>query len=630
MERVLKFNFSVVDLLRSEYRVEELDVIVAKYYLLGYCNLINKTGDITIDTILRSSDIRKEVEKTFALIEDEVSSLNGVFKYLVNDNKISDKAYYQLLSLIKSVNFSKEEWRDAFENMISRTNEATGRAGGETRTPKSLNRLGIRLLEPHIGSFYDGTSGLNSTLIEVNDYESEYGGSLKLYGQEINSIAWAVGKIRLFINGIEDAEVKLGNTLEKPLFTERNNQVKQFDNIMMNFPFGLAWKKEEASIEKDVFNRFIFGKPGRSSSEWLFISHIIKSLKEQGKAIAITTSGTLFRGASDAIVRENIIVSDCIEAVISLPSSLFITTAIPVNMIVININKEEKLKDKILFINAENMYGNLNRTQKTLTEEHIDKIVDVYKKKQVIDEFSVIIHRKDLEESNLLPSRYVIKGEINTDYFGKVKFNKEKLIELKKCKTLGDIGEFYRGINVTGENTQDENGEYKIINLADVKDGEVDIKALARYTIKNNARVEAYRVEEEDIIISIRGTSTKICIIPKHEGKVLLSQNFIGIRIRSDNSPEYVKEFLESPVGQFFISSKQAGTSVITLNLKDLKQIPIVLLSTEEQLSAIKHYKDQDIKLRNEIEHLQNKIKETKLDLYGDMGIRESFIITKP
>ncbi|MBW9173385.1 N-6 DNA methylase [Clostridium estertheticum] len=629
MEKVLKFNSSISDLLRNDYRAEELDIIVAKYYGLGYCSLINKIGHITIDTILRSSDIRKEVEKGFALIEGEVSSLNGVFKYLVNDNKMSDKTYYQLLSLIKSVNFSKEEWRYAFEDMLSRINEAVGRAGAETRTPNCLNRLGIRLLEPHIGSFYDGAAGLNSTLIEASEFGSEYGGSLKLYGQEIKPVTWAIGKIRLFINGIEDAEVKLGNTLEKPLFTEGNNQVKQFDNIMMNFPFGLAWNKEDASIEKDVFNRFIFGKPTRSSSEWLFISHIIKSLKEQGKAIAITTSGTLFRGAADAMVRENIIVSDCIEAVISLPSSLFKTTAIPVNMIVININKEEILKDKILFINGENMYENLNKTQKTLAEEHIDKIVDAYKKKQEIEEFSIIIHRKDLEENNLLPSRYVMKAEINTDYFGKVKFNKEKLMELKKCKTLGDIGEFYRGINVIGENVQDENGEYKIINLADVKDGEIDIEALGRYTIKNNARVEAYRVEEGDIIISIRGTSIKICIIPKHEGKVLLSQNFIGIRIRWDNSPEYIKEFLESPLGQFLIASKQAGTSIITLNPKDLKQIPVVLLSIEEQLSTIKTYKDQEIKLRNEIVHLQNKIKEIKLDLYAGMGIREKFIITK-
>lgn len=629
MKKVFKLNDNIIDLLKNDYSLDELYVVGSKYYALGYYNSISKMNDINIDTVLRSSDIKKEIEKIFILIEKEVPMLNGVFKYLNNDKKVSDNISYQLLSLIKTSNFSKEEWKNAFEDMLSRIYDAAGKSGAVSTTPQSLNRLGIKLLEPIEGSFYDGTSGINGTLIEASRFANECGKSLKLYGQEINLVAWAIGKVRLFINGIENAEVKLGNTLEEPLFTEDKNQIKQFDNIMMNFPFGLSWKEEEVNIEQDVFNRFIFGKPAKSSSEWLFISHIIKSLKQQGKGIAITTSGTLFRGASDAVVRENIIVSDCIDAVISLPSALFTTTSIPVNMIVINMNKEEIFKDKILFINAENMYENLNRNQKILTEEHIDKIVDVYKKKQEIEEFSAIVHRKDLEENNLLPSRYVVKPEIDTEDFGKVRFNKEELTKLKKCKTLGDISKIFRGINVINENTQDENGEYKIINLADVKDGKLDMDSLSKYNIKNNARIEAYTVQEGDIIISNRGMTTKICIIPEHNGKVLLSQNFIGIRLNGNISSEYVKEFLESPLGQFLISSKQVGTSIITLNPKDLKQIPIILVPLEKQLAIIKDYKQQEAKLKSEIDKLQDKLKEIKLNLYNDMGIGKSLIVTK-
>ena len=120
----------------------------------------------------------------------------------------------------------------------------------------------------------------------------------------------------MFINNIIDSEVKLGNTLTQPLFKEEG-KLKTFDNIMMQIPLGMIWKDEKKYIENDEYNRFIFGKPPVSNGEWLFVSHIIKSLNEKGKAIVITSSGTLFRGASEEEIRRNIINLDCIEAVIS-------------------------------------------------------------------------------------------------------------------------------------------------------------------------------------------------------------------------------------------------------------------------------------------------------------------------
>jgi type I restriction enzyme M protein len=627
VEKELNVNSRIIDLLRDDYRLEELDSVIAKYYTLAFCSINNEIIDVSIDAILRSSEMRRESEKVFLLIEEKFPALSGVFSCLNNDKKMTDKTFYQLLSLIKGAKLSREEWKRAFEDALNKIYDAAGKEIGQSTTPNFLNKLGIELLSPVGGDFYDGASGINGTLIEANKFSKKYGEVLELYGQEINPVVWAIGRIRLFINGVRHCNVELGNTLEKPLFIEINSQLKQFDNIMMNFPFGLAWNKEESSIEKDEYNRFIFGKPARSSSEWLFISHIIKSLKNNGKAIAITSSGTLFRSAGDGAIREKVIFLDYIEAVISLPSSMFLTTSIPVYMIIINMNKEPMLKDRILFVNAENMYENINRNQKALTDEHINRIVEVYRYKKEEEEFSAIIDIKDLDESNLLPSRYIVRTEINNDYFGKIRFNKEKLSELKECKTLGEISEFYRGINITGENTQDDNGEYRIINLADVKEGEIDTEALTRYTIKNNARVEAYMIKEGDIIISNRGMTTKICIIPKHDGKVLISQNFIGIRLNKNISPEYVKEFLVSPLGQFLIASKQVGTSIITLNPKDLKQLPIVLPPINKQLKAIEEYKKEDEMIRNLIKQLERELKSVKIELYDKMGIASMFNI---
>lgn len=149
---------------------------------------------------------------------------------------------------------------------------------------------------------------------------------------------------------------------------------------------------------------------------------------------------------------------------------------------------------------------------------------------------------------------------------------------------------------------------------------------LPTYTIENNARVEAYKVEAGDIIISNKG-ATKICIIPEHEGDVLISQNFIGIRVKSSYNPEYIKEFLESSIGEYLIDSRKTGTAVAMINVKYLKDIPIVEMSLEGQNKIINEYIEKEKRLKKEMEELQYRLKNLKFDLYDKMTIKDTFNI---
>lgn len=618
-----KISYKILEILRSYIEPEYMMDVAVKYSVLGY---VESMDNSYIEKILRSLDIKEELKNTFNLIENENEQLQGVFQWLRYDYEIPNEGLYKLVSAINEINVEQDEWKAILDDINSKIYESTFKYLGESSTPKYLNELGIGLLDPGKGSLYDGTCGEGGSLIEGANYAKLNGESLKIYGQEINNRAWAICKARLFINNIIDSEVKLGNTLTQPLFKEEG-KLKIFDNIMMQIPLGMIWKDEKKYIENDEYNRFIFGKPPVSNGEWLFVSHIIKSLNKKGKAVAITSPGTLFRGASEEEIRRNIINLDCIEAVISLAGVLTITS-MPINMLIINMDKEQSLKNKILFINAESMYEIKNRNQKVLSKEHIDKIIDIYRNKKEIEEISAIVDIKELEGSNLLPSKNVLKTEVVNEEFGAIKFDKEKLNNLNKCKTLGQIGKFYRGINVIGSKVeQNEHGEYKIINLSDVKDGQIDIDSLTKYSLKDNARVESYTVSEGDILISSRGSNTKICVVPKHSETILISQNFIGFRLSGEDNPQYIKEFLESPLGQYLISSKQTGTNMVTLNTKDLVNIPIVLLNQKQQFKIINKYNDEYKSIKDEIEVLNNKLKDIRLDLYNDMGIRSIFKI---
>lgn len=234
----------------------------------------------------------------------------------------------------------------------------------------------------------------------------------------------------------------------------------------------------------------------------------------------------------------------------------------------------------------------------------------------------------DIVDGNILPSSIITVREVENEKFGKIKFNKKELDNLKKGKKLEDIAEFYRGINITGKNVEEnQDGDYKIINLSDVNDGKLDIDSLKKYTLKNNARTEAYKVKAGDILISNRGVNIKVCTVPEHEGEILLSQNFIGVRLKTDDNAEYIKYFLESPLGQFLLSDIQAGTNIPTINQKDLRNVPVVLTEIEKQNEIVENYKTVQKELEEQKKEIENKTKEIELELYNDMGIMSTFDI---
>ena len=620
MKCVKEMVYEILEVLRGECSVEELGSNSAVILLLGHYSCIS--DKVNLDLIHNSTDIKEAVKEALDIIGDEEKSLKGPISYLSN-LKLSNEQLSKIIVILKRYSFDKELFKKAFEFMLEQVEELSGKFGGEEITPKFFNKLAVEIVEPKNGEFYDGVFGFGGDAIEAYKFAAKYGNELKINGQELDLKTYSIACIRMFINGINSADIRIGDVLTNPIFKEDENVLKKYDSIIMAPPLCLAWKDKESQIINDKYSRFIYGLPGVANADWLFILSALKSLKEEGKAVIITTLGSLFRAGAEENLRKKLIGFDYIETIIGFAGGLLTNTAIPCAMMVINMNKSQDMKNKIQFINADEIYENVRRGKRILNDDNINTILDIYRGKNNIDGVSEIVSLENIEGGNLLPSRYVVKTEFNSSEYGKVKIHLDKLNASKK---LGEIGTFYRGINVTSKNVQDSNGKYKIINLADIKEGELDVDLLPTYSIENNARVEAYKVEAGDIIISNKG-ATKICIIPEHEGDVLISQNFIGIRVKSSYNPEYIKEFLESPIGEYLIDSRKTGTAVVMINVKDLKEIPIVEMSLEEQNKIIDEYIEKEKRLKKEMEELQYRLKKLKFDLYDRMTIKDTFNI---
>lgn len=612
--------WEVFDIERGSIRVEDMEETTAILLLVGYCSLNDLASKVDLEVILNSADIKSSVTGALITISEKVPAL----KHVIDRTKIEKLAGDEIAKILvafKTALRNTKQYAQAFEGMLEYISEMMGKSQADHITAKCVNELAVKLVNPKEGTFYDGTFGVGGRAIEAYRYVESNGKTLQVYGQEINLNAYRVACIRLFVNGINPEGLKQESVLQSPLLYEEDKTIMKFDNIIMQPPFGIQWKEEEKHILKDNHARFIYGTPSVSSADWLFISSALKALSGKGKAAIITTLGALFRTGAEENLRKKLLGFDYIEAIIELPAGLFNNTGIPCAIIVFNMSKEEKMKYKIQFINADTLYENVRRGKKILTQEHINHIADIYRSKQEVAEISRVVELEQIENANLSPSRYVVKTVFESSVCGTVNIHLEKL---NANKTLGQIGDFYRGINVTSKNVQDPQGNYKIINLADIKNGVVDIEALPTYNIDNNARVESYRVEAGDIIISNKGP-TKICIIPEHTGNVLISQNFIGIRVNALYSPDYIKAFLESPVGEYLIDSRKTGTAVAMINLKDLKEIPLVAESLEYQQKIMTQYAEEEIALQKQLEELYLKKDILTMKLYDKMGIKTVF-----
>lgn len=620
MKNIKTIVYEVMEIQRESSQVRDVGFNTAILLLIGYASINKLSKKVDLEGILNSVNIKDAIKDALKALSDEVEELKDAIS-LLDELNLSNEEIAKILVIFKSSLFTSEQYRDVFEFMLESVMESTGKSGGEGITPSCINKLAVGIVEAKSGDFYDGAFGIGGGAIEANNFAREYGNDLAIYGQELNIRTYSIACIRMFINGIKSPNIKGGDVLTEPAFKDGENSIKKFDSIIMNPPFSMMWKDKENQILNDRYSRFIYGTPGVSSADWLFISSALKSLKETGKAVIITTLGALFRAGAEENLRKKIIGFDYIEAVIELAGGLFTNTGIPCAMIVFNMNKNEEMRNRIQFINADEIYENVRRGKNILNDENINSILDIYRNKKVVEDVSTIVDIKDIENGNISPSKYVVKTEFDSSDYGKVKIHLDKL---NASKTLGDIGSFYRGINVTSKNVQDPNGNYKIINLADIRNGELDAESLPTYSIENNARVEAYKVEAGDIIISNKG-ATKICIIPEHEGDILISQNFIGIRLNRGNNPQYIKEFLESPIGEYLIESRKTGTAVAMINPKDLKEVPLVYMDSEKQNEIINQYITEEKNLKIQMEQLQAKINNLKFDLYNKMNIKDVF-----
>ena len=307
----------------------------------GFADMVNLKGD---------KEIGDKINKIIGRLAEE-NDLKGIIDQadFNDDSKLGRGKEMQdrlskLVAIFESLDFRANRVEgddllgDAYEYLMRHFATESGKSKGQFYTPAEVSRImaqviGIAPATQQDETIYDPTCGSGSLLLRAADAAPR---GLSIYGQEKDNATHALASMNMILHGNADAEIRHGNTLAAPDFTDDDDRLKTFDFAVANPPFSdKAWTNG-LNPDNDIYNRFEYGVPPARNGDYAFLLHFITSLKSRGKGAIILPHGVLFRGNREADIRRNLIQGGYIKGIIGLPANLFYGTGIPACILVID------------------------------------------------------------------------------------------------------------------------------------------------------------------------------------------------------------------------------------------------------------------------------------------------------
>lgn len=256
----------------------------------------------------------------------------------------------------------------------------------------------------------DPCCGSGSLLLNAKKY-AKHTEHIKYYGQELMASTYNLARMNMFLHGVNPDNQKLrhGDTLDADWPTDEETD---FNMVLMNPPYSAKWSAAKGFLQDERFSDYGVLAP-KSKADYAFLLHGLYHLKSNGTMAIVLPHGVLFRGAAEGKIREKLLRSGNIYAVIGLPANLFYNTAIPTCIIVLKKHRDGR---DVLFIDASKKFKK-GKKQNEMEDEHINSILELYNKRETVDKESFLATFEDIEKNdfNLNIPRYVDNFEKEPD-----------------------------------------------------------------------------------------------------------------------------------------------------------------------------------------------------------------------
>lgn len=371
--------------------------------------------DIIFDsTMVDIANLNSAIFSTQTTQNTKIPLFEKITQYVTDE---AERAPFARALVDKLVNFSFEEafsehydfFAKIFEYLIKDYNTAGGGKYAEYYTPHAIATIMARLLvgnssDLHNIECYDPSAGTGTLLMALGHAIGE--DKCTIFAQDISQRSNKMLKLNLILNGLVSSldHAIQGDTLVSPYHKSDDGQkLRQFDFVVSNPPFKMDFSDTREKIAA-MPARFWGGVPDvpKKKKESMaiytcFIQHVVNSLKATGKGAIVVPTGFLTAKSSvEGTVLKKLVDDHIVYGAISMPSNVFANTGTNVSVLFFDNSRKE---EKVILIDASKLgeeYKEGKNKKRRLRDFEIDKIVETFVKKEVVEDFSVAVTYDDI------------------------------------------------------------------------------------------------------------------------------------------------------------------------------------------------------------------------------------------
>lgn len=371
---------------RNEKRIEDIALQKCGYYLppqshFDYLLSLSESEDIPLAIKKAMEGIEEfKPELVGSLPKEEYFNLEPSTD---DDETAAIRDYSLSASLLKIINripkdVSGDVFGKVYEYFLGKFASSEGKGGGEYYTPTSVVRLMVEMIEPYKGKILDPACGSGGMFVQSADFVARSNAKpdeIRVYGVERESETVKLARMNMFLHGLSSEIVQANSYYADP-----HNCYGDFDYILANPPFNVKDVNYDKVKDDRRFNTFGVPKNKTKAGKkkdsetvpngnYLWINLFATSLNATGRAALVMANGASDAGKSEAEIRSRLVETGIVSCMLSLPSNMFYTVTLPATLWFFD---KARCEDKrVLFINARNVYRQIDRAHREFTTEQI-------------------------------------------------------------------------------------------------------------------------------------------------------------------------------------------------------------------------------------------------------------------
>jgi len=267
-----------------------------------------------------------------------------------------------------------------YEYFLTQFADQGAHDGGEFFTPPSIVQMIVNAIEPDHGSVLDPACGSGGMFVQsahfIERMQQDPTKVATFYGQEKNATTIRLAKMNLAVHGLE-GRIEPGITY----YTDAHELVGKADFVMANPPFNVD-EVDAEKIRKDP--RLPFGLPGVnkakkvSNGNYLWISYFYSYLSDAGRAGFVMSSQASSAGGEEAKVRQKLIETGHVDAMIAIRGNFFYTRTVPCELWMFDKGKAAEHADKVLMLDARQVFRKVTRKVFDFSPEQLQNLTSIF------------------------------------------------------------------------------------------------------------------------------------------------------------------------------------------------------------------------------------------------------------